>query len=134
MLSRSFCHSRSASSATSTASAASRRVGSAGKASAVSAAAIAVKVTAFGTPGEQQAEDAAIRHGLQHAGRAARDEQLHDFHAHALARQLREIVSRHDAGVQPVFVERPLAVSGVEAKEAQDTQVVFGDALLWRRR
>ena len=39
-----------------------------------------------------------------------------------------------DAGGDPVRVGRALAVGGVEAKEPQDAQIVFGDAALPRRR
>ena len=56
------------------------------------------------------------------------DEELEDLHAHALARQLLEAGARRDARGEPLRVRSALAISGVEAEEAQDAQVVLGDA------
>ncbi len=57
-----------------------------------------------------------------------RDEKLHQFAADPLARQRREAVARDDAGVQPVAVRHAVRIRRLEAEEAQDAQIILGDA------
>ena len=58
-----------------------------------------------------------------------REQQLEQFHPHPLARQLREAGAPGDAGGKPGGIGRALAIGGVEAEEAQDAQIILGDAL-----
>ena len=58
-----------------------------------------------------------------------RDHELEHLHAHAFTRQRFEALARCDAGSKSPGVGRPgMAIGGVEAKEAQDAQIVLGDA------
>ena len=81
------------------------------------------------------AEHATSRSGFRHHGerrhRVRRDQQLHQLHAHALARQLLEARARRDAGVQTRRHRAALRHRRMEAEEAQDAQIILGDA---RRR
>ena len=58
-----------------------------------------------------------------------RQQQLEQLHPHPLARQLGEPRARGDAGGKPRGVGQPVAIGGVEAEEAQDAQIILGDAL-----
>ena len=82
----------------------------------------------IGDAGEQRAEQTGLRDFGHRLGRAARDDHFEQFGAHPLPRQGRKPVAQRHAGRQPLRVERPLAVSGVKAEEAQDAQIIFGDA------
>ncbi len=62
--------------------------------------------------------------------RVPRQQQLEQFHPHPLARQLRETGTRGDAGGKPRGIGQPMAIGGVEAEEAQDAQIILGDAFL----
>ena len=77
---------------------------------------------------EHAAEQAGFRHHGERRDRARRDQELHQFHAHALARQSREPGARQDRGMQPGCIGRAFAVPGMEAEEAQDAQIVLRDA------
>src|SRR5262252_7639338 len=57
------------------------------------------------------------------------EQKLEDFHAHAFARQAIETAARHDASVQSGGIRRSVAIGRVEAKEPQDPQIVFNNAL-----
>ncbi len=58
-----------------------------------------------------------------------RDQELHQLHADALARQMVETGAAGDAGGKAVRIGRALPVRRVKAEEAQDAQIVLGDAL-----
>ena len=60
--------------------------------------------------------------------RVPRQQELEQFHPHPLARQLFEARARGDAGVQARGIGRAVAIGGVEAEEAQDAQIILGDA------
>ena len=66
--------------------------------------------------------------------RVPREQQLEQFHPHTLARQLLETGTLGDAGGKPRGIGQPMAIGGMEAEEAQDAQVVLGDALCSPRR
>ena len=85
----------------------------------------------IGHAAEHAQGQAGVGHGDQRRHRVRRHHQLHQLHAHALARQLVEPGAAGDAGFEPGAVGMVAgAVSGVEAEEAQDAQVIFLDALL----
>ena len=53
---------------------------------------------------------------------------LSNLHPHPLARQLRKPGAAGDAGLHALAVRRAVAVGGVKAEEAENAQVIFGDA------
>ena len=57
-----------------------------------------------------------------------RHQELHQLHAHALARQPLQSVARHDHRMQSRRIGMAFTVGGVEAEEPQDAQIVLGDA------
>ena len=63
-----------------------------------------------------------------------RIEELHQLHPDALARQPLQAVARRDRGAEPGRIGQPFAVDRVEAEEAQDAQIVLGDARAPDRR
>ena len=83
-----------------------------------------------------------LRHAAEHAvptkpvsaitverrHRIGRHQQLDEFAAHPLARQRPQPVARDDAGMQPGGVGRAAGIGRLEAEEAQDAQIVLGDA------
>ena len=88
----------------------------------------------IGHAAEHRHQQAGLRHHRERRRRVPRQQQLEQLHAHALARQLLEAGARGDAGGKPRGIGQPVAIGGVEAEEAQDAQIILGDALLRRRR
>ena len=79
-------------------------------------------------PAEQQFHEARFRHHRQRRHRIGGHQQLDEFAAHPLARQRPQPVARDDAGMQPGGVGRATGIGSLEAEEAQDAQIVLGDA------
>src|SRR5665213_3628661 len=79
---------------------------------------------------EHAQQQPGIGHRDQRRHRVRRHHQLHHFHAHAFARQRVEAVAAGDAGGNALGVRVIAgAVGGVKPEEAQDSQIVFLDAL-----
>ena len=66
-----------------------------------------------------------MRHRLHHVAGAARGQQFQQFGAHALAREAIEKAARRNACMQCMRIHLALAISGVKAKEAEDSQIIF---------
>ena len=66
--------------------------------------------------------------------RVGQAEQLQQLVGDPLARQGHQIVGARGAGVERGGVGLAVAEAGVEAEEAQDAQMVLGDALQAARR
>ena len=79
-------------------------------------------------PAEHRLEQSNFRHHGQHRHRMLGQQELDELHTDTLTRQLFEAGASGDAGGDPCRVERALSIGGMKAKEAQDAQVVFGDA------
>ena len=73
-------------------------------------------------------QDTGIGHDGERRGGAGRHQELHHFGAHALTRQAGEPLARIDRGGEAGAVGGAAAIGGVEAEEAQDAQIVLGDA------
>src|SRR5262249_19039488 len=56
------------------------------------------------------------------------DKELEQLHADALARQLLETAASRDTGRQPFRIGCSIAIGGVKAEEAENAQVILGDA------
>ena len=78
--------------------------------------------------GQHRLQDAVPDHLRHHRHRAGRDEQLEQFGRDALTRQRHQVVGTRGARVEPGPVDG-VAESRVEAEEAQDAQVILGNAL-----
>ena len=83
----------------------------------------------IGNAAQHRQQQPGLRHGRKRRRRVPRQQQLEQFHPHPLARQLREAGALGDAGGKPRGIGQPMAVSGMEAEEAQDAQIILGDAL-----
>src|SRR6478735_2257176 len=79
-------------------------------------------------PAEHLLEQTRLRHLRERRHGVPGEEELEHLDAHALARQLIEAGARRDARGEPLRVRSALAIGGVEAEEAQDAQIVLGDA------
>ena len=66
-------------------------------------------------------------HRQDDLGGKGRREQLQEFAADALGRELRQALLQRDRCHQPDCIELALAVFGAETKEAKNTQVVFSN-------
>ncbi len=78
--------------------------------------------------GQQAAEDVMAGHQRDGRGRVGQGEQLEQFIRLALAGQGEKIVASLGAGGQRGRIGLALAEAGVEAEEAQDAEVILGDA------
>ena len=76
---------------------------------------------------EDRLEKAALAHRLHDLARARRDEELHEFGAHALAREPREAIARADRGRQTLAVEPARGEAGREAEEPQNAQIILAN-------
>ena len=83
----------------------------------------------IGLAGDQRQKQPRFANRREHLGGARRDDKLHQFGAHPLARQDRQTVALGDRRVEARRVEPAVAVAGRETEEAQDAQIVFADAL-----
>ena len=79
-------------------------------------------------------EQPGFGHHRQRRHRMRGEQELDQLHADALARQLLEAGAAGDAGGDARRIGRAVAIGGVEAEEAQDAQIVLGDAPRRRRR
>ena len=88
----------------------------------------------LGVTGEQRhaaenaIEQSRFRHRGNHRHRTLGKQELEEFGADALTRQLVEAGAPGNAGGKPRRIGRALAIGGMKAKETQDTEIVFGDA------
>ena len=88
----------------------------------------------IGNAAEDRQQQAGIRHGLYRNRGAFRDQQLQHFHAHAFGGKARKSRAAVDAGEISGSVGLTRPVGGMDAEEAQDAQIILGDALAWHRR
>ena len=82
----------------------------------------------IGHAAQHRHQQPGLRHDRERRRRVPRQQQLEQFHPHPLARQLLETGARGDAGGKPRGIGQPVAIGGVEAEEAQDAQIILGDA------
>jgi hypothetical protein len=81
----------------------------------------------IGNLGQDGNEDAPLYHQCHDIDRARRDEQPQQFVGDTFARQRHQVVGALGAGLQPDRIG-DVAEPRDEAEEAQDAQVIFGDA------
>ena len=124
---RSRSRSRSASSGIATPSAASRRRASAPSAALGFDRDETAETSRIADAAEDRLEKAALAHRLHDLARARRDEELHEFGAHALAREPRETVARADRGGEALAVEPARGESGREAEEPENAQIILAN-------
>ena len=79
---------------------------------------------------EQAGQEPVIEQRLDRAHRLRRHEQPPELGRDPFRRKLIHAAAQLDRRPKPVRIERPLAVIGVEAEEAQDAQIVLFDARL----
>ena len=79
--------------------------------------------------GQYRLQDPAVEHDRDGGRRVVHAEELDQFVGDALARQGHEVVGARGAGIERRGVGLAAAEAGVEAEEAQDSEMVFGDAL-----
>ena len=89
-----------------------------------------LKAREIGNAAQHRDEDAAFRHHGEHGRRVPGQQKLEQLRPHPLARQLRKSATRGDAGGKAHGIGHALAIGGVKAEEAQDAQIILGDAFL----
>ena len=110
-----------------------RRRGQRGGAADAASRATSAGIAAGSAPGKHRLEDGRLGHRREGRGRVGGCEQLGDLRPDPLAREGLEALAGTGAGGETLHVEPFLrmAVPGEEPEEAQDAQVILGDA---RRR
>ena len=109
-------------------SAPSRCTASACTPAAASTLAMFSKPARSGTPPSTGTQQTGLRHDRKRRRRVPRQQELEQFHPHPLARQLPETRARGDAGGKPRGIGQSVAIGGMETEEAQDAQIILGDA------
>jgi hypothetical protein len=77
---------------------------------------------------QNRSENPRFAHHRQRRHRVRCDDQLHELGAHPLARQDAKSAAADNGGMQAGRIGSAVAVYGMKAEEAQDAQVVLGDA------
>ena len=113
---------------TATASAPSRRTGSGASSSSALGRDHRGERPGIGDAAEHRQQQPAIHHRLHRNCRARRDHQLEHFHAHAFGGERDEAGAPADAGEIAGAIRLAGAVGGMNAEEAEDAQIVLGDA------